>query len=403
MSADARDAGPIPRTGAGPRAALAWAPFLACSWTWCVGMFLPILMLRDFGWIGFVVFCVPNVVGAGAVGWFVRSPEASRRWIEAHAPVMRLFSWITIAFHGYWLGWMTRWLPFEGAATLVAWVAGGVGLSALVAMRLRGTQIAWGVWCLSAGVLVYLLATGEARPTPVPPLAPPSSLAILWLAPLMSFGFLLCPLLDLTLHRARRGAGESGRAAFALGFGVCFLTMVLLTWVYAGRLLDPDTRRGLPEMLIVVHIIAQLCFTVGEHTRDLARSPARRMIPIGIGLVFAACLAGGLLAGGHGAIDLTKSSESPALAVGEIGYRALLASYGCLFPAYVWICLIPRGGGPIRRPSRRTIAVWLIATAAAVPFLTIGYLGQRHEWLAPGLLVMLVARLFVPRSPRHSS
>ena len=40
-----------------------WAFFLACSWTWCVGMFLPVLLVRNWGIWGWVVFAVPNVIG----------------------------------------------------------------------------------------------------------------------------------------------------------------------------------------------------------------------------------------------------------------------------------------------------------------------------------------------------
>ena len=32
-----------------PLHVLAWACFLGCSWTWVIGMLLPILLVRDFG------------------------------------------------------------------------------------------------------------------------------------------------------------------------------------------------------------------------------------------------------------------------------------------------------------------------------------------------------------------
>lgn len=55
---------------------LGWAAYLACSWTWCIGMFLPVLLVRDYGVWGFVVFAVPNVVGAGAMGWVLSAASA---------------------------------------------------------------------------------------------------------------------------------------------------------------------------------------------------------------------------------------------------------------------------------------------------------------------------------------
>ena len=45
------------------RSGLAWGIFLGVSWTWCIGMFLPVLLLRDLGPGAFVVFAVPNVIG----------------------------------------------------------------------------------------------------------------------------------------------------------------------------------------------------------------------------------------------------------------------------------------------------------------------------------------------------
>ncbi|MBV8780683.1 MAG: hypothetical protein JO353_04735, partial [Phycisphaerae bacterium] len=50
---------------------LGWAIFLGVSWTWCIGMYLPVLLVRDYGFWGWVVFAIPNVVGAAAMGWTI--------------------------------------------------------------------------------------------------------------------------------------------------------------------------------------------------------------------------------------------------------------------------------------------------------------------------------------------
>jgi hypothetical protein len=48
---------------------------------------------------------------------------------------------------------------------------------------------------------------------------------ILWLVPVMIFGFALCPYLDITFHRARQAMSpRDGRVAFALGFGGFFFS-----------------------------------------------------------------------------------------------------------------------------------------------------------------------------------
>ncbi|MEO0631212.1 MAG: hypothetical protein AAFY46_10885, partial [Planctomycetota bacterium] len=66
-------------------APLGWAAFLGVSWTWCIGMYLPILMVRDLGLAGYLVFAIPNVVGAAAMGWVLRSPASSLALTTRHA------------------------------------------------------------------------------------------------------------------------------------------------------------------------------------------------------------------------------------------------------------------------------------------------------------------------------
>ncbi len=48
---------------------LVWPIFLACSWTWVIGMYLPMVLLERYGWWGYVIFAVPNVLGVMLFGW----------------------------------------------------------------------------------------------------------------------------------------------------------------------------------------------------------------------------------------------------------------------------------------------------------------------------------------------
>src|SRR4051812_22981962 len=50
--------------GESPTRPVLWAIFLGVSWTWVIGMFLPVLLVRDYGLLGWVVFAIPNVIGA---------------------------------------------------------------------------------------------------------------------------------------------------------------------------------------------------------------------------------------------------------------------------------------------------------------------------------------------------
>src|SRR6184192_2117105 len=74
-----------------------WAIYLGMSWTWCIGMFLPVLLVRDFDIWGWVVFAVPNVVGAAAMGW-VLSRQGSYNISHHHQAAVEAFSVVTIAF-----------------------------------------------------------------------------------------------------------------------------------------------------------------------------------------------------------------------------------------------------------------------------------------------------------------
>src|SRR3954467_4391659 len=82
-----------------------WAMYLGMSWTWCIGMFLPVLLIRDYGAWAWVVFAVPNVIGAAAMGWVLRDGD-SEKLTGAHRPMIAGFSFITATFQLFFAFWM---------------------------------------------------------------------------------------------------------------------------------------------------------------------------------------------------------------------------------------------------------------------------------------------------------
>jgi hypothetical protein len=80
---------------------------------------------------------------------------------------------------------------------------------------------------------------------------------------------------------------------------------------------------------------------------------------------------------------------------GDLVYRLFMSFYGLVFPAYVWICMVPLRG---RTPgtSRRALTVLVIAIAVAAPMFWLGYVCERMLWLVAGVGVVLLARLMVP-------
>ncbi|HVU64170.1 MAG TPA: hypothetical protein VHC70_09350, partial [Phycisphaerales bacterium] len=83
---------------------------------------------------------------------------------------------------------------------------------------------------------------------------------------------------------------------------------------------------------------------------------------------------------------------------GEIIYRCFMSFYGLVFPAYVWLCMIPTrdGHSGIAGPrGRLKLAVLAGACLLAAPCYWMGFIERVEWWLAPGLGVVLLARLAV--------
>src|SRR5215217_5563964 len=80
-----------------PGSWLGWAIYLGMSWTWCIGMFLPVLLTRDFGGFSWFVFAAPNVVGAAAMGWVLKD-GTSEVISDAHRYALMMFSLVTTTF-----------------------------------------------------------------------------------------------------------------------------------------------------------------------------------------------------------------------------------------------------------------------------------------------------------------
>jgi len=380
---------------------LGWACYLACSWTWCIGMFLPVLLVRDYGVWGFVVFAVPNVVGAAAMGWVLRKPGAAQALRQRHEFACRLFSRITIAFQCFFLAWSSLVLLGEqgfvalgmSVALLVALVAGQHNIRAILA-------IACAVYVVS---LAGIFAFGFEQLGP-PHWTPPTS-SLAFLTTVCVFGFTLCPYLDMTFHRARAAVpGRNGTIAFALGFGVLFSAMILYTLRYSELAVD---NSWLPEkhtpvfdrfLLLALHVILQLIFTIAVHLIERQRihdsPPVHRRAKAAVFVMF---LWGPFVLGFVGSFLPTFHG----LSFNEFIYRLFLSFYGLIFPAYVWLCMIPTWRDP-RKPTKRHIAVWLGACALAAPCYWMGFIERVEWWLVPGLAVVLLARLLIPPVSRGS-
>ena len=349
-----------------------WACYLGASWTWVIGMLWPVLLVRDFGLAGWIVFVVPNVVGAAAMG-FVLSPAASRRLRETHASACRAFSQATVAFHAVVLAAIAPAVagPWPALAAL------GIA-AALAPVRASPGQRVAAAAALAVSIAAIAPICGDPRAFSVPESAAgPGRLAAFAPAPIM--GFLLCPYLDLTFHEARGATGRGGgRWAFALGFGGVFLAMMIGSLAYAGLLrglFDPGT--GLPDPVVTgalgAHLAVQTGVTVGFHCRAWRRAGGDR----GPAVVGWASAALALAAIGWAA----PGAREPI-------YRGFLLLYGLVSPAYVLLCMWPCRG--ISLPFARR--VWGAAVCAALPFAAGAGLGGHPVWVLPVIGILIGAR-----------
>lgn len=383
---------------------LGWGAYLGVSWTWCIGMFLPVLLMRDFGVWAFGVFAIPNVVGAAAMGWVLRTRASSESLVAEHRTACGLFSAVTIAFHLSVLVWLSSLVDELDARS--RWLVGAALLGGLLGALPAAARRVW----LVSPVLFFvasLLAAGnyvmgdrlaEARYLGVPGshgMYPATQLA--WLAPVCVFGFALCPYLDLTFHRARQ-AFDTRRAgvAFGVGFGVFFFAMILFTLLYARTIISGYAGAvGAAILLpVVLHFVAQASFTCVVHAGEVCRLDGRRrVVAMAGGVVLAA--AGYMMSGTR---DPLADVASGVMTLGETMYRGFMAFYGLAFPAYAWLCMLPTrdghaGLGGAR--GRRKLIVWCAAVALATPCYWMGFIERETWWLAPGLGIVLAARVLV--------
>jgi len=379
---------------------LGWAAYVAVSWTWCIGMFFPVLLVRDYGIWGFVAFAVPNVVGAGAMGWVLCRDGMSERLVHRHRHAMVAFSVVTAAFHLYWLVWLI-YVVLDAPVLIMFIIMLLIMLGQFPSgdskrsSRHYHLRAAAGVLVFSGWMAIEMWNSGDMGLPKAPPVMATGGLWYLSLPLLL--GFALCPYLDLTFHHARQSLGvRSAKTAFTIGFGVLFLAMILITLGYSGlveRLLS-GSEIVAPARLgsLVIHIGIQVVVTLAFHAALVGtnRGSPRR-----------SPLAWGLLVGmvvGVLPIVVGADPVHAGLSIGELIYRGFMVFYGLVFPAYVWIAMIPtRDGhsGIKGRDGRHKRRVLAGVIALALPFYWLGFIERIEPWIVVGVAVVLLGRLAV--------
>jgi hypothetical protein len=355
-------------------------------------MFLPVLLVRDYGTVAWWVFAVPNVIGAAAMGSVLSRQGHSLDMTASHRSACVAFSIVTIAFHLLFVVVLVQLAP---PASNWATSAGLFLLFTLLGAWRRGIDLFWAalVWVISVALLAIVYRN---RPDAIEG-APGAIVAgrdLAFLTPVILFGFLLCPYLDLTFHRARKALQPlAARTAFTLGFGVFFLAMIVGTLIYAKAL--PGILSGTAATVgttvaaaLALHMGLQTGFTIAVHGREAKGVLRWGVMPI----LLAAAIVGAMYA------VFSRNADDNGMNVFEGSYRVFMAFYGLVFPAYAWICMLPTWRRPMP-PTRRMVIVWLLAMLVAAPMFWIGFIDRREIWLLPGIAVVLLARLAVPKQP----
>lgn len=341
--------------------------YLASSWLWCIGAFLPLLIMRDYGTGALVAFTAVNVGGAAAFG-YVMSRRNQAEFLTRHRNALNIFSHVTIAFQIYFVCWLS---------SLVGWWLLGVMLALTALFYVGHSLLNWITAALFIGSMLLFREHLESFP-----LAGLNwTLHPGWWHTLLPFalGFILCPYLDLTFHRALQQS-ERGTLSFALGFLVLFLAFLLFVFSYVDELSQlfsgESTVTAASLWPVIAFITLQTAFTVAVHTKEYVRFNAAKITPLlrNYGLYCA-----GLVL----FMALVHNRLLPWLGVPvtEVVYKTFLLYYGLIAPLYL---LLPR-----QRP------LLLTAMVVTAPLYSLGFVLGHNSLFYLSVSMLLVAAVIL--------
>lgn len=379
---------------------LGWAFYLASSWTWCIGMFLPVLLIRDYGVYGWVVFAVPNVLGACAMAYVLIKPGTSIEIVEKHKTSCIVFSVVTILFQIYFIGWISTvvsatFMIIIGIILFVIYIGG---------LTIERNQLfsAFIVCILSLLCFILTFYFVPVEKIDLFKDTITNTNALLYLAPVCVFGFLLCPYLDLTFHKARQSNTLlNSKIAFTIGFCLIFLLMILFTFFYARPL--ANIIEGVPYFLkdqnqlpliyiylVVFHILIQAGFTIILHFRSILpmiKNNNRVSLCLSILSIIFFILP----------IIFNKNQTFLDLTINEIIYRSFMAFYSLIAPVYVFLFVISKDSRNTSL-SKNNLLIFITVILFALPFYAIAFLGAKWNLeilLLIGLAIVLYSKRLV--------
>ncbi len=342
-------------------------------------MYLPVILLRRYGWTGFAIFAVTNVLGCAGMGYVLKTRERSQIMVKRHGTAGAWFSSITIGFHLLFAVLFIKevGLPLgDGVLTGI-----GIALGMYVVGWLFGLTpvriwpvLAALVYAVSIAALVSTLQKEHVLAS----LEPTDPVSHIWmLAPVIAFGFALCPYLDLTFHLALQKSPS--KHAFGV-FGVTFAVMICLTcFMWFENRSDGE---GL-STIVIAHLVSQMLLTVSVHCGMMRKQATAESTAMKFGLFGTPLL---LIAIAAIAMVATDS----ATWIQQSLYLRMLVFYSLAFPLYCWMFV---GPGRCWELHKRTVMFCLGGVLILAPLYEAGFLHER-PWYTLVAAVVLVAMKF---------
>ena len=407
----------------------AWAASIGSTWLWGLGFFFSMHVTLTYGWLGFLLFAVPNALGLGLFGLIAgRRADLPAWWARVrgrYAGFFLLYQVAAIAITLFAAGagfWQPAFGPGAAVAVAALALAGClfghvVGLSGL--RRWHGPLLVVGL----AAAATALVALWRDPAGPVVGAAAGIDRRFVGLMLPTLIGFLLGPWLDaqhwqraVAIREAGRSVGQTYAAGAVLFFGLLCLNAALAA--SAGLVAVRLPVDGLPEGIIAVAtaaatqnlalvafglwVVVALLSTIDSFyvaTRamlvDLVRESNNTLlalIPTGLATSPFWVLSPALALAGLGlALDLPMMAYLVPFATLLVGAAACLAAETVLGPRRYdpVVCL---GGGALATApfalgyyGGMPGLVWLASLAAVAPVLPLLLAGRSAEPVAPAV------------------
>lgn len=367
---------------------LSWSTYLCNSWMWCIGMFYPVLLFRDFGIVSWFIFTIPNIIGASLVPWIIRSAKSSEDFTRQHSFACRFFSFATILFHIYFISWVS--LSFGGQIFFpIIFITALIFISVLSTARQKNLLFTSLMTFLVSLILLLLIFAFTRGTEPISREAAGGIPEALGLVPVFLIGFFFCPYLDLTFHRVIKELPEAKvKWVYSIGFFVLFLGFLILGIKYfpfADHLLfgTSGTHKTGVLLCISLYFLLQSTFTSAIHLNELLRQKTSLAVWFLFLCAFFSVFLYSAIANGE--VYVLGSS----MHLREAFYRGFLSIYGLLVPVYIWVFVVLK---------RIHWQAWSAGILCALPFYVVGFYGDIHliPFVLPlGVLVALLIPVLI--------